>query len=239
MKKAPAILAVGFVLITFFRVQQFLRDGMHLGTLGISFAIALTCAVYSAAYFTQFKETKFWAIVALVMFGALDLWFNELEMIRSLSPETLVVAGSSFLAMNSEQITKAMHVSALIYGVAPTLCSALLGFLQGDVEKVQSLNKRGVFGQVWYAIRATFLKGLNATLAEWFGQEYLAPQLPSKQNQLPQTTDGEIVVAKKVRWEDLLADDKDAIAQMNTRQIMSKYAVSKRTASYWKQKVGK
>lgn len=240
MKKAPVLLAIGFVLITFFRVKQFLDEGLDLGWLGISFAIALTCAVYSAAYFTQFKETKNWAIVSLVVFGALDLWFNELEMIRSLSPEKLIVEGSAFLALNSTQITSAMHISALIYGVAPTLCSALLGFLQGDVEKVASLNKRGWIAQLWAANVALWKREIQATAAKRFGSRGFAELgYGNSGNLLPDAEDADVITANagKIRWEDLKVADKEEIAAFNTRQIVAKWQVSPRTARNWKSRV--
>lgn len=241
MKRVPALLAIGFVLITFFRVSAFLQHGMQLGVLGISFAIALTAAVYASAYFTQFKESKGWAIVSLVVFGILDLWFNELEMIRSLSPEQLVVEGSSFLAFDAKTIENLLHISALIYGVAPTICAALLGLLQGSVEKVASLNKRGFFATILVATKATLQKGIKATLEDWFGKEHFAQLSSGKSGNMLPVSDDEVIDAdalpEKVRWEDLLAGDKSVIAGMSTRQIVAKWKVSDRTARNWKTRV--
>lgn len=235
MKRLPAILAIGFILITFFRVAQFLQYGMKLGWLGVSFAFALTMGVYTSAYLTQFKETRKAAIFALIPLAIADLWFNNIEMVRSLASVTLINADANFLGLDAKQITTILHASAIVYGCAPTIFAALLGWLQADTEKVASLNKRGLISQILWASKATFTRGLRAQLEDWFGTSFVA-QLPSgNSGKALLDAQSEIVDAPKVRWEDLLAQDKDAIAQMTVRQLMAKYpAISRRTANNWK-----
>lgn len=241
MRKAPALLAIGFILITFFRVSMFLSVGMQLGWLGVSFAIALTCGVYTAAYFTQFRETKLAAFISLVPFAIADLWFNEMEMVRSLAPETLIGNGANFLGFTSQSITTGLHVSAVVYGMLPTIFAALLGWLQADVAKVANLNKRGWLAASCVAIWATLTRGIKATLEDRFEiGKYAA--LPSGNSGKPLISADDTVidadaVAARVRWEDLLAADKTAIAGMNTNQIVAKWHVAERTARNWKTRV--
>ncbi len=235
MKRMPLLLAVGFVLITFFRVSAFLFTGMRLGWLGFSFALALTLGVYVTAYFIRFRETKWIAIAALAIFTSADLWFNEFEMVRSLSPEQLLGVSANFLGFNSESITWGLHLSALIYGALPTTCAVLLGVLQSRVEKVATLKVRGFWGQLWFAIGATFTKGIRANLESALGKENFA-QLPSgnQGKSLPEPGDG-VINAGKVRWEDLKVADKEEIAQMTPRQVLARYGnISIRTARNWK-----
>lgn len=241
MKKAPAILAVGFILITFFRVSVFLSEGMKLGWLGISFAIALTAGVYVSAYFTQFKETKLAAFAALVPFAVADLWFNEMEMIRALSPETLIAAQANFLNFSADSITRGLHISAVVYGALPTVFAALLGWLQADAEKVASLNKKGWIAQLWAANVALWKREIQATAVKTFGNQRFAELKSGNEGNQPLLSVDESVVsvdAGKIRWEDLKVADKEEIAAFNTRQIQSKWQVSPRTARNWKKWVG-
>lgn len=237
MRKSPQLLALFLILITFFRVSGFLAHGIMLGAIGYAFAIAITAGVFVSGYFTGFKETKTWGIILLIAFGVTDLFFNELEMIRTLAPETLIGNGSNFLGFNADALTKAMHIAAVAYGALPTLLAGGLGVLQGEADKVASLNKRSIVAQIWYATKATLLKGLNATLAERFGQEYFAPLHQSNSSNLLPDGQETPVAPTKVRWEDLLATDKDAVATLPARQLMARYGISKRTVSNWKQRV--
>jgi len=236
MRKMPLLIAIGLVIITFFRVSTFMVFGMDLGILGYFFAFALTAGVFTSAYFTRFNETKWLAISALGLFGIADMWFNTFEMIRDLSVMQLVAPDAAFLGMNSAQIVYSMHLSAIAYGVLPTVFAGMMGALQSRADKVASLKVKSWIAQIWFAIRATFMKGLNATLADWFGKQYFADISQGNSGKSLPVADQPILDAPKIRWEDLQVADKEAIAQMSPRQIMARYgSISVRTARNWKQ----
>lgn len=242
MKKSPTLLAFFLILITFFRVSNFLSIGIRLGYLGTAFAFAVAAGVFVAGYFSALKDIsivgRIIAIVLLLAFGVTDLFFNELEVIRSLAPETLIGNGSNFLSMDKNSLTALMHIGAVAWGALPTLLAGGLGLLAAQAEKVASLNKRSWISAALMAISATFTKGIKANLEERYHIGQYRQITSGNSGKALTVSDDEVIDAdllpEKVRWEDLLATDKEAIAAMNGNQIVAKWKVSPRTARNWK-----
>lgn len=247
MRKAPQFLALFLIVITFVRVSQFLAYGIKLGWLGFAFAVAVTFGVYVAGFFSSVKGLsltgRITAICLLAAFGATDLLFNTLEMVRTLAPETLIGNGSNFLYLRADALTSIMHVAALVYGILPTLLAGGLGLLQGQAEKLASLNRRSWIAAFFKAISATLQKGIVANLEEHYHiSAYRQIQGGNGGNRLPVGDDIAIDAEElgKIRWEDLTSADKSAIAAMSSRQIMARYrGISERTARGWKQRIEK
>lgn len=242
MKKLPQLLAFFFILVTFFRVSSFLSTDLKFGAYGYFMAFAVTVGVFLGGYFTSkpdiSKLGRFWAILALVLFGVVDWYYNYLEVVHSLAPETLISKGANFLNMNDAYITYMMQWAAVLYATVPTVGAGLLGLLQSQVEKIASLNKRGWVAASVMAISATLTKGIKATLEDKYQiGKYAQIGSGNSGKQLTDSNEDAIdgsILPDKVRWEDLLATDKEAIAAMNGKQIIAKWQVSPRTARNWK-----
>lgn len=129
MRKLPTILAALFILLTLVRVADFSRSAMQAGWLGWLFSAGLGAAVYGSAYWTRVsamrgdeedrrsRQTRRMAWFALLLFVAADGFFNLSEVRRTVTDPGL-------------------YNAATIYGLFPTLAAALLGALQGFVDRL-------------------------------------------------------------------------------------------------------
>lgn len=227
MRKLPARLAAFFILITILRVANFAVYGLKIGTLGYAFAVGLAIGVYASAYFVRFKETRVAAVFGLILFGAGDLWFNEFELMRSLSTEQLLPPDANFLHFTNESLIKGMQITAVIYGAFPTIAAIVLGYMQSGAEKVGSLKVRQWFGRFGIKIQAIFESFFPETSDKGGSVTTTTQQLPGNNG-----NGNEYGIA--VRWETLTARQKEEIAGMSTRAIIAAYAVKSRTARNWK-----
>lgn len=235
MRKSPQFFALFFILITVGRVAAFISLGLHIGAIGWLFAIGLTACVFVSAYFARYRETKVAGIVSLLFFLTIDLWFNEFELIRTLSTRQLVPPIANFMEIPQKKLQYAMQFSALVFGAFPTIAAALLGWLQSGADRVAVLKSRRVLPpfmlafaarfQSWFPETADRVKITNPNFREGSetevieGSEISAKQLPSK----------------AARWEHLTASDKAQIAALLPIQIIAKYGGSERRARMWKQ----
>lgn len=119
MKRLPVLLTALFLAITLARVAGFTSQYMAAGAMGWVYSIALGVAVYASAYWTRNATTRKAAIVALVFFVAIDCYFNLAHVLLS--------------ADRSQTLTA---IGAVLYGLFPTLATALLGWLQTSVNKL-------------------------------------------------------------------------------------------------------
>lgn len=228
MRKLPQRLAMFFILITIARVAFFVVYGLQVGPLGYAFAIGLAAGVYVTAYFIQYPETRFPAAIGLVFFLIADLWFNEFEMIRTLSEVSVLSESANFLSIKAETLTHMVQFSALVFGAFPTIAAFLLGWLQGGADKVKSLKTRAWFGRLGLQ--------LGVKIASWF---------PEREDQAGNTTmlaagrgviEGK-VVGKKSKGK-LTAEDWDFIASHSSRQIAAQFGTTVRNARNWRKEVG-
>lgn len=129
MKRLPTILTGLFLAITLARVANLVASQMGAGILGWLYAIGLGVAVYVAGYWTRVQVTRKIAITSLVVFVVIDGFFNLVEVLRSTYPDRAEVKFMIAVAM-------------WVYGLFPTAAAALLGWLQGYVNKLPPSTKK-------------------------------------------------------------------------------------------------
>lgn len=230
MRKSPQRLAFLLIAITITRVALLVVFGMKVGPLGYVFAVAVAAGVYVGAYFLRFKETRWAAFLTLILFAGADLFFNVLESVRSLSTEALVATDANFIGIGAEDLRHLFQRAALVFAAFPTIAAASLGWLQSGAERVAVLKSRAWFGKFGVAIMARMEKVLPEI-------EDRAANMPGATRILPASSAQPVLEAGKIRWEDLLASDKDFVAAHSTRQIVAQYGISDRTARNWKSRI--
>ncbi len=136
MRRAPTLLVGLFLAIQITRVAQFAADGMGAGILGWIFSAGLAFGVFVSSYWMRVsagkadgsaedirsQRTRRSALVSLVLFVAVDGFFNVVEVLRTLTDKSLLLP-------------------AVVYGVWPTLASGMLGWLQGNVDRLPHITK--------------------------------------------------------------------------------------------------
>lgn len=230
MKNAPYNLSAFFIVITIVRVAVFVVTGLNLGPLGYAFAVGIAAGVYVSSYYLQFKETKGRALAGLALFLLADLWFNVFEVVRSTSTAQLVPPEANFLGLPSESLRTGMQWSAIAFGILPTLAAAILGWLQGGVSQVKSLNRPGPAARIVAAI-ARMLAGITIGAAVWF--ERKAGIASNNGDNLPYV-DGQVVANRKPkRIGQLNQSDIAFIAKASREAVMAEFNVSNGTAGNW------
>ncbi len=119
MRRLPILLVGVFLTITLARVAQFSARHMQAGALGWLFAVGLGAAVYVSSYWTRTTTTRRQAAVALAFFVAADAYFNFADVWLAADTTIPLVA-----------------VGAVVYGLFPTVATALLGWLSGAIAKL-------------------------------------------------------------------------------------------------------
>lgn len=228
MRNAPFRLAVVFLLITIERVALFTSLGLKVGWTGWVFGLGLPLGVYVSAFFLRYKETRWPGITMTGFFMLFDLWFNEGELIRSLSSADLVPPDSNFLGMGAAELTNLMQISALAFGAFPTIAAAGLGWLQSGAERVAVLRTRSWFGKFGLAI--------GARVSSWFPETEEKRQVEGRVLvEMPDGSGNRQISAGKVRWDTLSAGQKVEIAALPDAQIIALYGGSRRRARMWRQ----
>jgi hypothetical protein len=227
MKKSPLALSAFFLAITVYRTAMFAADGLALDWLGTAFAIGIAVGVYVSAYFIRRKETALWAWLALPAFMIVDLAFNMLEVVRTLSTANFVPNDANFLEMNSADIRFAMQWAGIAFGMFPTLATALLGLMQGGADRIDWTNRASIFWQIRMAIMAKFGIGNVAEPAIDNGITVTKPAIP-------QIINGKRGGTPKTQ---LTADQVSELPRLEDGQIVAMYGIAPRTARKWKQDV--
>jgi hypothetical protein len=119
MRRLPVLLVGVFLTITLARVAEFSARHMQAGALGWLFAVGLGAAVYTASYWTRTATTRKQAMTALVFFVGVDAYFNFADVWLAADTSINLVA-----------------VGAVLYGLFPTLATALLGWMSGAIAKL-------------------------------------------------------------------------------------------------------
>jgi hypothetical protein len=187
-RRLPTILAAGFIVITLTRVAEFAATRMQAGWPGWVFSIGLGAGVYMAAYWTRDSITiredgredrrsqnvKDWAWGALVLFVLADSLFNLAEVWQSVKP-----AREDWL----------MIAATVLYGLFPTVAAAILGALQGHIDRLPKppANEKT---SVWLNIR----KLAVAVVARRLSQVEQPQQLP--QPPQPRVVDPVVIASK-------------------------------------------
>lgn len=243
MRKAAQYLAIFFVITQVDRVANFIHlyqpaDTLFYVLLSYGQSIGLAIGVYLSFFFVRQPKVRFAAWAGIIVFGGADLFFNEFALIRTVSAKALIEADSSFVWIPAEILQVANQIVALAYGVLPTLASAILGWIQGGVDKLTDADLKPT---VWTRIQRSTVKWFdNYTVRAAFAMEAIA----SKNGGVATNTNGndgsidaefsEVVTPKK--WNDLNQRDVDWILtkRKNARgAIQAKFQVSNGTAGNW------
>lgn len=234
MKHAPSRLAIFLIAITVARVAFFLANGLQLGWMGWLFAISLGAGVYVSAYF--FGKAKGFGnkapgFIGLILFGGGDLWFNEMEVIRVLSAQDLVVETANFMNYSATDLRWAMQYSALFFGAFPTLGAGLLGWMQSVAESIVEFQRPNLIARIETA--------LGRVVTSWAGG--FALKLEKRANiaiqdgeNLP-LLDGHTKLVR--RWKSLTAEDVARIPLLNREEVTVQYGVSDGAAGDWHRKI--
>lgn len=147
MRKLPTLVAGAFLAIQLQRVADFVSKGLNGGpVLGWAFALGIAAGVFVSAYWTrqsitrkdgeedkrdrQARSAAWWS---LVIFISLDGAFNLAETLRVL-------------------IDQGLRVYAVIYGVSPTVAAAVLGSMQGRIDRLPVAPRKSRTGSVLDAV---------------------------------------------------------------------------------------
>jgi DNA-binding CsgD family transcriptional regulator len=134
IRKLPTIIAFAFIAITLWRVAQFAGQRMGGGWTGWVFSICLGVGVYLSSYWTRDSITakdgktdrrntnvKVWAWGSLVFFVLTDGLYNLAE---------------TWLTVNPKETDWLLIVTTAVFGVSPTVAAAILGALQGHIDRL-------------------------------------------------------------------------------------------------------
>ena len=164
MRRLPTFLYGLFLVITLARVASFSGSAMQAGWLGWPFSVGLGLAVYACAYNLRVhlrlpdgsedrrsRNVRLVAGVGLVLFVAADGAFNLWDVLGAVkAPE--------------------LQAAAWIYGLFPTLAAALLGILQGVVDKLPVPPAR---------------TGVRVAMRAWLVSQFRVPALPAEEPVTP------------------------------------------------------
>ena len=155
MRKLPQVLAVLFLAITLSRVASLAGNGLGAGLLGWFFSAGLGAGVFISAYWLRVEALRRKALTALAFFLLCDLVFNAAEVYRHM------LASGAW----SDGI---LRVAGIIYACFPTLAAALLGWLQGGIDRLPPTPAR----------RTALIPRIRVAAAAWFDTTFpqAAPQ---------------------------------------------------------------
>lgn len=147
MKHIPNALVLLFLCITLTRVAE-LAGLLGAGLLGWLFAAGLGMGVYGAAYWQRTTDPALRraAGVTLAFFIAADGLFNSADVWRTLTALGIV----SVTPFNVSDPVLAL--AGLLYAVFPTTAAALLGWMQGHVDRQPAVTARASLGGAWRAL---------------------------------------------------------------------------------------
>lgn len=126
MRKAPAIIAAIFLIVQISGLAAYANQAGGMDELrAMLFALALEAGIFGAAYATRFQPSKNAAIVTLILFLAVSGFLNTAKSWRDLPAEADDLA----------------RISAVLFGIVPSLFATVLGALQSHLAKLPPLAK--------------------------------------------------------------------------------------------------
>jgi len=227
VKTSPRNLSLFFLAVTIYRAAIFMATGLALGLVGTSLAVGNAVGVYISAYFLArlpLKRGILVALPALILFGLIDMAFNMLEVVRTLSTANFVPESANFLNMSAADIHWAMQWAGLAVGIFPSVATALLGLLQGQANTLDYLDNQSFFGQMQLAFLAKI--GYKNTA----DQTYQPVTITTTQENAPRITGNSKMIAKS----SLTSEQRSALPTLTDGQIVSMYGIKPRTARKWK-----
>lgn len=146
MRKLPTYIAALFLTVTLWRVAGFAGELLKADGLGWVFAIGLGAAIYLSAYHDRehitikdgreedrrSSNTRKSAKKNLVFFLLVDGFFNLAKSLLDVIPPDTVFT------------IWLQYSGAVIYGVFPTIAAALLGELQGYVDRLPYVERKNI-----------------------------------------------------------------------------------------------
>lgn len=241
MRRAAERLALFFLAIQISRVADFVyalapaRSTWYLVG-SYLFAAGIAYGVYLSFFYVRQPKVRWSSWAGVIVFGGLDLFFNEFEIIRTVSAKQLIAPQSSFAWISGEFLQNAIQVAALVYGAAPTLASAVLGWMQGGINKVTDQE----FGTITIGMRLqrSFASMFNSiSLRAAAAVEVTASRVGGSAEVRPSgmpVVDG-VVTPKK--WHELTAEDIAFISASNRPSIMARFGTSDGGAGKWIKRV--
>jgi len=191
MRKSPIIVAVVLMLVQISGLAMYANSaaGMSDGRQW-AFAVALEVGVFGAAYFIRYKGAIRWAALSvLIMFLSVSATLNTFKSLRD-------------LPANHDEIAL---VSALIFGIVPSLFATVLGVLQAYVEGLPPIKDTHAgdtpLMQV-YAIAVKALRLIDARMdsANVASSAHNANQAHDDMKKCPQCNAWVHNVGSHVRW---------------------------------------
>jgi hypothetical protein len=227
LRSAPFRLAAFGLLITIVRIAMFVAIidsgfGPALGKIFAgAFAVFIAGGVYVSSFFVRPPRTRKAGAAGLIVFGVADLWFNEATVVFYTSSASLVGPDSNFLGISAESIRYFMQITALGFGVLPTLGAAVLGWMQAGALEVTSLNKPGIWARMGTA--------LGKIVVGW--GVAVAIRLESEAKQVG--NNGQDVAVFPDDWRKLTASQKKQLERMSDREIAAAANITLRSAQNW------
>lgn len=156
MRRTPAILAGIFIAITLARVASITAREFDAGILGWLYSVGLGAGVFIASYYTRTTMTgrdgkddrravlvRGSAQVTLIFFVVVDGYFNLVDVLLGISETANVM----------------VKIGGVVYGIFPTVAAALLGWMQGRVDRIPVPPRKYNIGN---AVKAWIIKVIEA-----------------------------------------------------------------------------
>lgn len=153
MRKFPLIIAAVLILVQVSGLVAYSDSAANMhGLRSWAFSVGIEATVFLAAYFTRYQVTR-WAAIAVLTLSLLVSGF--LNTAKSITD----------LPTNADDLAR---ISAVVFGVVPTLFATVLGALQAYVAKLPPLGKSYAGDTIpmqVYAIATKWLALVNARLS--------------------------------------------------------------------------
>jgi len=153
MRKSPLIIAAVFLLVQISGLAAYANQAGGMDEVrALLFALALEAGIFGAAYFVRTQTTRGASIAVLVLFLVVSGFLNTAKSWRDLPADADELA----------------QISAVVFGLVPSLFAALLGGLQAYVAKLPPLahkSEQDTPVMLAYAITMQWLTLVKARLS--------------------------------------------------------------------------
>lgn len=227
MKNAPFRMAAFGLLITILRIAMFVAIidsgfGPMLGRIfAAAFAIFIAGSVYVSSFFVRHPKTRVAGIAGLIIFGAADLWFNEATVVYYTSAASLVPPNSNFLGVTSDDLRYFMQLTAIGFGILPTLGATVLGFMQAGAGEVTAINKPNWIQRIGIALSKIVVSWGVAVAIKL---ESSAPRNGNFAQDIGTFPDD---------WRKVTVSQKKLLARMSKNEIVQAAHIEPRSADNW------
>src|SRR5258706_5079499 len=137
MNKLTERLAIGFTIISIWRVGSLISSAFNGGLVSWAFAILLAFSLYASGRGLRDPQTRLPAVLGLVVFGSIDLLLNEMDLVRVLSMNPVLNGGANFLGVPAAYLEYGLQIVAVLYGGTQTFGIFNLGWMAAGYERVK------------------------------------------------------------------------------------------------------